>query len=570
MHPNPRRVVPVFIALAVLAFLAYWYFGSRPKQSDDGLLKASGTLEILQVQVGAELGGKVVEVRVAEGDAVKAGDILVQLDSTLLQAQRLQAEASLASAKANLDAAQANVESAQFAEEAAQAGVKTAQASLDLLLAGANAEQLAAAQAQLALAEANHQAAEASLAALTAAVRPEEVTAAHRQLETARQKYNQMTVVLSSQQITDVITARTTAKVNLEKAQNRLAELRKDSTLPASALEVASTAAREASEADQVAQAAQDAILDASLPFYRQLGAVRQLWNIAQLNLSQARARQAFLRAADDIPQVALEAADSAVEEAKELADDAQKAFISLDASPQGERLRLAWAEVQSALNALNRLALSGGVPLEAMLNQLKAASAQRDMASANLSSVQNGARAEQIDAAQAQLEAAKAQLEATQARTKAAQAQSEAARAQVELAQASLETLDVQISRLTITAPLDGVVLTRLIQPGEIAAPGAVLLILGQTAEKTITVYIPEDCYGLLSLGQPAEVTVDSFPGVRFNATVVHIADKAEFTPRNVQTIEGRKNTVFAVKLRVEDPIDRLKAGMPADVVFR
>jgi HlyD family secretion protein len=55
----------------------------------------------------------------------------------------------------------------------------------------------------------------------------------------------------------------------------------------------------------------------------------------------------------------------------------------------------------------------------------------------------------------------------------------------------------------------------------------------------------------------------------VTFNATVRHIADKAEFTPRNVQTTDGRRTTVFAVKLSVSDSSSRLKPGMPADVVF-
>jgi HlyD family secretion protein len=54
------------------------------------------------------------------------------------------------------------------------------------------------------------------------------------------------------------------------------------------------------------------------------------------------------------------------------------------------------------------------------------------------------------------------------------------------------------------------------------------------------------------------------------FTAEVVQIADKAEFTPRNVQTVEGRSSTVYAIKLKVNDPDGRLKIGMPADVVFK
>jgi len=62
----------------------------------------------------------------------------------------------------------------------------------------------------------------------------------------------------------------------------------------------------------------------------------------------------------------------------------------------------------------------------------------------------------------------------------------------------------------------------------------------------------------------------VDSFPGVTFTATVIQISDKAEFTPRNVQTVEGRSSTVFAIKLSISNPDGQLKIGMPADVVFK
>jgi hypothetical protein len=65
------------------------------------------------------------------------------------------------------------------------------------------------------------------------------------------------------------------------------------------------------------------------------------------------------------------------------------------------------------------------------------------------------------------------------------------------------------------------------------------------------------------------AHVTVDSFPRESFMAQVVYIADKAEFTPRNVQTVEGRRTTVFAVELAIENPEGKLKPGMPADVEF-
>ena len=83
------------------------------------------------------------------------------------------------------------------------------------------------------------------------------------------------------------------------------------------------------------------------------------------------------------------------------------------------------------------------------------------------------------------------------------------------------------------------------------------------------VTVYISEDRYGEVRLGDTATLNVDSFPGETFTATVTRIADQAEYTPRNVQTKEERQTTVYAVELSVENPDGKLKPGMPVDVTF-
>jgi HlyD family secretion protein len=173
-----------------------------------------------------------------------------------------------------------------------------------------------------------------------------------------------------------------------------------------------------------------------------------------------------------------------------------------------------------------------------------------------SLSRLQTGAYSPQVKIAAMVLEQAKAALQ---------QAQSA-----VNQSEANLALLDTQVSELTVSAPLDGVILTRNVEPGEFVQPGAVAFAMADLNNITITVYVPEDRYGQLKLGQQASVTVDSFPGQAFNAEVVHIADQAEFTPRNVQTVEGRSSTVYAIKLKVTDSEGKLKIGMPADVVFK
>lgn len=145
-----------------------------------------------------------------------------------------------------------------------------------------------------------------------------------------------------------------------------------------------------------------------------------------------------------------------------------------------------------------------------------------------------------------------------------------EQSKSAVQQAESSLKLIDTQISKLTINAPTDGMILTRAVEPGEVIMPGAGLLTMARLSDLTITVYIPEDRYGEISMGQAADVTVDSFPEETFASTVMYISDKAEFTPRNVQTVEGRKTTVFAIKLMLADAGGKLKPGMPADVLFK
>jgi HlyD family secretion protein len=181
---------------------------------------------------------------------------------------------------------------------------------------------------------------------------------------------------------------------------------------------------------------------------------------------------------------------------------------------------------------------------------QVLVAQQRYDAAYARLLTLQTGADSPVVIAAGKELEKSKSALEQ---------------------AEASLALIDAQIAKLEVKAPMDGIILTRNIEPGEFIQPGAVALTLANLNDLTITVYIPEPRINEIQLGQAAKVTIDVAEGESpvFDAVVVHIADQAEFTPRNVQTVEGRSSTVFAVKLMVTDPEGILKIGMPADVVF-
>jgi HlyD family secretion protein len=215
-----------------------------------------------------------------------------------------------------------------------------------------------------------------------------------------------------------------------------------------------------------------------------------------------------------------------------------------------------ATTELNHAETAYNALLNSAGASNVLRARAALAVANERvQVAQDNLTALQSGDNSPQVAGATAAL---------AQSKSGAQQAQDAVAQAQ-----ANLDLLNAQMSKLEVDAPQDGVILTRNIEPGEYVQPGADALSMANIASLTITVYVPEDQYGKIRLGLNASVSVDSFPGQKFNAAVSYISDQAEFTPRNVQTVEGRSSTVYAVKLKVNDPQGKLKPGMPADVVF-
>ena len=142
-------------------------------------------------------------------------------------------------------------------------------------------------------------------------------------------------------------------------------------------------------------------------------------------------------------------------------------------------------------------------------------------------------------------------------------------AKINIQIAQATLALLDEQIGKMTVTAPVDGVVMTRSVDPGNVVNPGSKLLSLARLDSLNIKVNIPAESYRKISLGQIAYVVVDSYPAERFQAVVVRIADQPNFMPRTTHAASGASSTVYSIDLDLQDASGRLKSGMPADVYF-
>jgi multidrug resistance efflux pump len=128
---------------------------------------------------------------------------------------------------------------------------------------------------------------------------------------------------------------------------------------------------------------------------------------------------------------------------------------------------------------------------------------------------------------------------------------------------------LERERARQTLHAPFDGWVVRTVFEPKEVVAAGMPVVVVSDWRKLTLKVYLPEDQFGRVSLGQTARVTVDAYPGETFTGQVSFVSSEAEFTPRTVQTQEDRVKSVYAIKLRVPNNDLRLKPGMFADAVF-
>lgn len=142
-------------------------------------------------------------------------------------------------------------------------------------------------------------------------------------------------------------------------------------------------------------------------------------------------------------------------------------------------------------------------------------------------------------------------------------------ARAKVESAAAGRALTETRLSQSVLMAPLNGLVLSKHAEPGEMLAAGSPVVTVGRMDEVWVRAYIPETELGRVKVGQRARVTADTWPGRVFDGRVGFISSEAEFTPKNVQTEKERVKLVYRIKIYLANPKMELKPGMPADAVI-
>jgi multidrug resistance efflux pump len=134
---------------------------------------------------------------------------------------------------------------------------------------------------------------------------------------------------------------------------------------------------------------------------------------------------------------------------------------------------------------------------------------------------------------------------------------------------QAQLDEIDAELRELNVVAPNECILEILNVKIGDVLAPNQELATLILPQHLWVRVYVPETWLGHIKPGEEVRVRVDSFPHEDFAGTVEQVNRKAEFTPRNVQTVEDRIKQVFGIKIRLQNRDDKLRAGMSADAVF-
>jgi HlyD family secretion protein len=204
---------------------------------------------------------------------------------------------------------------------------------------------------------------------------------------------------------------------------------------------------------------------------------------------------------------------------------------------------------------------------------RLDSVSSQLRIARERLALLREGPRQTDIEAARAAVGRTEAALKMTEAQRLdiLRKEQDLSARAaDIDRAKAGLGIVESQLSDAQVQSPINGVVMVKSADPGEILAAGTPILTLGDIDHPWLRAYIPQQRLGQVKLGMPVKIYSDSYPGKVYNGKISFIASEAEFTPKQIQTDEERVKLVYRIKVEVENPNRELKLNMPVTAEIR
>lgn len=179
------------------------------------------------------------------------------------------------------------------------------------------------------------------------------------------------------------------------------------------------------------------------------------------------------------------------------------------------------------------------------------------------------GPRSETIEAQSAQVQRARASVrssENNELELRRREQEVTARRADIERVKAQIALLDSQLADTIAASPVDGVVLAKSAEVGEILAPGTTVVSIGDMDHPWLRGYINERDLGRVKIGSRVDLRSDSYPGKVYAGRVTFISSEAEFTPKQIQTAEERVKLVYRIKVEVDNPQHELKSNMPVE----
>ena len=265
------------------------------------------------------------------------------------------------------------------------------------------------------------------------------------------------------------------------------------------------------------------------------------------------------------------------IEQAAATADRLEKRLAELTNGSRPQEIAEAEAAVAEARADINRWTLDfdrqaelfardivSSREFDAVKSSYEMSHARLRQAQERLSLAKEGPRIEQIQQARAELAEARQRLSLVLEGPRLEEIAQ--ARSRLDGARQMLAAELIRLGDHTVASPLDGVVLSKNIEPGEYVIAGTPVVTVGDMVNVWLRAYVNETDLGRVKAGQKAIVVTDSYPGKTYEGHVSFIASQAEFTPKNVQTQTERVKLVYRIKIDILNPKMELKAGMPAD----
>lgn len=172
-------------------------------------------------------------------------------------------------------------------------------------------------------------------------------------------------------------------------------------------------------------------------------------------------------------------------------------------------------------------------------------------------------------DQARTALKQSSAALDRDRALARAAERNVELAQATIRSAEEALKMARIVLGYTVLRAPIDGVILVRQAELGEVMMPGTPVVTIADLDHVWLRAYINEPDIGKVRFGAAASITTDTYPGHKYPGRISFIASKAEFTPKSVETHAERVTLVYRVRIDIDNPTHELVPGMPADALI-